>query len=593
MSSADHRSNPKKRKVPPPIKAIQQFDEAIRRVDVKAIRELLERHPALAVGSNVLHRLASSSQTEEIGRKAVQSIELLIEYGAELDFVNENGETALHAAASWPISTLEGAAVLLKHGANPNLLDQDGRSALHYAVGGELQTDAFVKLLLKFNADANACDPSGRTALHFAAANGRTNAVKILLSANANIDARDEHGLTPLFLATIMGHDETAAFLRKKGATGDATPEAVAEMGAIHYLVKAGKLDFVRSVLKNRPELLEVEDDEKQTPLHIAVRNERVDLVKFLLDAGANPNSGESRLATPLCNVIGKKEELRGLLLARGATPIHLLGLQMEGLQLDEISVSAGRRWVADTKDVAELEQYFGTTMPVGYSEFVCSFGEGEFDNWRPYMPWQIIDKHPGFSERMKEYAFRKDRSFWDNHAEVFSQTQVENLICITDSIDGDEVVFVRGEPDRLYVLPRHDSYIRVIGGNYYEALRWMNTFWSSDDSRGKPSFEIAKPVGVRAEVTVPATELPDFRRTLEKTMGNKARTLRNDQPPERQSFRFSGFPYVYVRPTVAPEIYAVDIQCFEQGDFKVGLKLLEDMKRYRLEILLRIDPSK
>lgn len=112
--------------------------------------------------------------------------------------VNENGFTAMHAAAAF--GHVEVVEMLLLFGCDMNRVTQAG-TPLHCAVTSGKH--AVVATLLFANADPNTCLWNGITPLHLAAKKGDTWSVQKLLEAGATPTALDANGMTPLNMATI------------------------------------------------------------------------------------------------------------------------------------------------------------------------------------------------------------------------------------------------------------------------------------------------------------------------------------------------------------------------------------------------------
>jgi len=87
--------------------------------------------------------------------------------------------------------------VLLQYGADVNLKDDDGWTALYAAAaGGNLGVSTL--LLQHSQIDIEASDNNGFTALHRAVEEGHSIMVEFLASWNANINTTDDKGITPL-----------------------------------------------------------------------------------------------------------------------------------------------------------------------------------------------------------------------------------------------------------------------------------------------------------------------------------------------------------------------------------------------------------
>ena len=110
---------------------------------------------------------------------------------------------------------LDAVKVLIDAGAAVDTKDQNGRTALHAAaLGGD---DAIAKALLAKGADLNAEDQAGSTALTYAAANGHDRFVQMLQTAGLKKGSE-----MALALAARGCYPETLAILLKSKASSNA-----------------------------------------------------------------------------------------------------------------------------------------------------------------------------------------------------------------------------------------------------------------------------------------------------------------------------------------------------------------------------------
>lgn len=103
---------------------------------------------------------------------------------------------------------------------------------------------------------------------------------------------------------------------------------------SLHDVAARGDLDAVRAQLEKDPGWLNRPDDRGKSPLFHAVTNNRVEIVAFLLEQGADPQFADATGLTPLHIAVwhGRAEPAR-LLVERGAdihardvfgdTPLH------------------------------------------------------------------------------------------------------------------------------------------------------------------------------------------------------------------------------------------------------------------------------
>ena len=166
----------------------------------------------------------------------VEMVKMLLSRGADINYTNKYGWTALLKALDNRKNWITVTPVLIKSGADVNAtLKSNGYTPLWKAIGKVRKNkDAAVEiinLLLSKGADVNApsisknASYSGETPLMSASRNGYTDVVKLLLSYGANVSAKTKAGKTALDYARQKGHHAVVKLLETKGAQApSATP---------------------------------------------------------------------------------------------------------------------------------------------------------------------------------------------------------------------------------------------------------------------------------------------------------------------------------------------------------------------------------
>ena len=178
--------------------------------------------------------------------------ELLLQSGASIDLQDKSGSTPLMFAASIDSEGVDPESwaalgrtveILLKNKASLDITNDKGQTALNVAeqVGNSRFVEVIqiyttnVKLfdsvksenvdglvdILEDGANIDAKDQTGFTALHHAAYEGNLELVKLILSYNASLDIQDLKGQTPLIVAATFGFDEIVDILLKNKASVD------------------------------------------------------------------------------------------------------------------------------------------------------------------------------------------------------------------------------------------------------------------------------------------------------------------------------------------------------------------------------------
>jgi ankyrin repeat protein len=298
----------------------------------------------LAAGADV--KAANRYQVTALAEAATvgngEMIELLLKAGADANTVVGQGETPLMTASR--TGSARGVVALLAKGANVNAKESyRGETALMWAAA-ENHADV-AKLLMAAGADVNAKSTTfdfnfrkvasggtqsiyykgGFTALLFAARQGSVEAAQALLEGGANPDlAEPDYSFTPLLEAVYNDHYDLAATLVEKGANlnGGALYVAV-EMRNLDYFGNrprkpvTGKLDelgFIKMLLAKGADpngVLKTKLPARQTqgpvavppgatPFYRAARSADLELMKVLLEFGADASRAANDHTTPL-----------------------------------------------------------------------------------------------------------------------------------------------------------------------------------------------------------------------------------------------------------------------------------------------------
>ncbi|KAF0287606.1 Tankyrase-1 [Amphibalanus amphitrite] len=276
------------------------------------------------------HRLAYEFKGHSLLEASRQADPARVKKFLSSDSVNfkhpHTGDTPLHAAVSSPFVKRKAVAdLLVRRGAALNEKNKELLTPLHVATDCN-HADA-VELLLKHGAKVNALDSHGQTALHRAAQDGCVAMCRLLLSYGIDATIVSLQGCTAAQVAT---EPVQKMLLDEPGVASTSLEYQLLESS------KAGDLDVVRRLVTAHPHLVNCRDldGRHSTPLHFAAGYNRVPVVDFLLDHGADVHAKDKGGLVPLHNACSYGHyEVTELLVKHGAnvnvadlwkfTPLH------------------------------------------------------------------------------------------------------------------------------------------------------------------------------------------------------------------------------------------------------------------------------
>ena len=198
-----------------------------------------------------------------------------------------------------------------------------------------------ISILLREHADVNAAQPDGATALHWAVHWDDVTTAQRLLGAGARVNAANELGVTPLSMACENGHGPMVTVLLQGGADPNLTLGA--RPPALMLCAHTGSLDGVKALVARGANVNAREPRRDQTALMWAVAERHPDIVRVLLDHGADLHA-RSRLSRLRVNLGDPNDIYTGVVgdVSRGSSTALLFATRSGDVQSARLLLDAG-----------------------------------------------------------------------------------------------------------------------------------------------------------------------------------------------------------------------------------------------------------
>uniref|UniRef100_A0A182N8V8 Ion transport domain-containing protein n=1 Tax=Anopheles dirus TaxID=7168 RepID=A0A182N8V8_9DIPT len=271
-------------------------------------------------------------------------LEQCVRLGADLNFCDSNGLTALHLASF--SGCTECCAFLIRHGLDVNMQPK-WYTPLHCAAFGNSLATA--ELLI--NGGARIDVPTNKqhceeSLLHCAVRSNAIECLRFFIRHGSDVNALERNGTNPIHLAADLGHAQClAALLECPSADPNVRiRQGDKQMTALHLAADEGNLDCVTQLLARGADV-RARNHRGFTALHLAARSGSADCVEALLKlGGCDPNMADFDQRTPLHAAVSKSDtavEMIETLIAWGAnvnqrdvygfTALHLAALDALG----------------------------------------------------------------------------------------------------------------------------------------------------------------------------------------------------------------------------------------------------------------------
>jgi len=265
---------------------------------------------SVAAGGNLLFAAGDTRLPDAAMQGDKAAVRTLLQQKTDVNVAQGDGNTALHWAAYR--DDLEMAQALVKAGANQQAKTRIGSmTPLFFAAKNG--NAAMIDLFIKAGATVNTANDNGTSPLMFAAASGRADAVKALLDNGADVNAADStNGQTALMFAAVLNRGAALKVLAERGAKLDAKsktttvpenrryensdarrvrdPVTMGGNTALLFAARDGQMDAVKALVEAGADVNAASGSDNMPPMTQAIVTGHLDVGKYLLEHGANPN---------------------------------------------------------------------------------------------------------------------------------------------------------------------------------------------------------------------------------------------------------------------------------------------------------------
>ena len=195
-------------------------------------------HALIEKGCDVNERHYGHTPLDVATQRNVELVRALVDAGADVHSLSDDGKTALFFAAMHSRSDV--VQYLLEKGLDATATDHYKDTPLHWSINrGDTKS---IELLLEHGADINAVAIAGAP-LHKAVWFDQPKALNLLLERGADHSIKGQYGVTPLHMAALRGNVVAVSQLIKRGAS--VTAKDTFGLTPLHYAASHGGLGFV------------------------------------------------------------------------------------------------------------------------------------------------------------------------------------------------------------------------------------------------------------------------------------------------------------------------------------------------------------
>ncbi|CAF3455115.1 unnamed protein product [Rotaria socialis] len=232
--------------------------------------------------------------------KGLAILQKLIDCKVDINGTDEQQRTPLMWAAS--AGAVDELRLLYKYGADQLHVDKNSLSALHCAACGG-HADCIRMLIEYYRCPVEGVDINGWTPLFYSITNNHPSICQLLLDLAANPNHKDQRGRTPSHCAVTEGNLDCLTILMKSSANiwlknkrGDyPIHEAINTISTSKSRNQTTKTEqifaCIRYIFQLNPNKINIQNDDRRTPLHLAASLGEIEICEILIECGAKVNS--------------------------------------------------------------------------------------------------------------------------------------------------------------------------------------------------------------------------------------------------------------------------------------------------------------
>lgn len=220
--------------------------------------------------------------------------------------MDDSRDIALHEAAK--AGNLARVKSFIERGADFNSRDEKNKTPILNALANQGKHRRVVEYLLSLEVEILVKGTDGRLLLYWAAENGYPDIAKTMIFRGADPNGRMRvTNMTPLHIAAKNGRFEVVELLVAQGA--DETLTDLHKKLPLHYAAEEGRIDVVRFLASRKPGAVNAKDQDEWPAMFYAVEKGHFNVVKSLVESGADLSVRDGFGKTALSIAIAEKDK--------------------------------------------------------------------------------------------------------------------------------------------------------------------------------------------------------------------------------------------------------------------------------------------